>query len=113
MQKECARELKAGGWHWVGSHTPDCRVRKCEPHGSKTEAETCQYESELATATTKTFSTARECRACKASGTDGVWTPTAMQRGGYLGDRVFLCEVHRTTEMLRRFTNRTEERWVS
>lgn len=113
MQHERVRELKTGGFHWVGTHTGDCRTRGCEAHATELEARECQYEHELANAHEMTFHGARACKECKALGKDKVWTDKALSMGGYMGEIVHLCDEHRTVEVLRKHTEPPFERWVS
>lgn len=115
MQEASAKELKDhSGWHWVDTHTDDCQVRGCAPHSTAEEAQRCQWESELATARERASSgSARECAECKATGISKVWTDKAMVLGGYMGAMVFLCDAHRTVDMLRKHTKPSVARWQS
>lgn len=114
MQHETARQLKdESGWHWVSWHNSDCRARGCEPHATADEAARCQYEHELANARERTFTTARPCAECKANGAPKNFTPKALEMGRYMGEHVFLCDEHRTIDVLRRHTEVITERWVS
>lgn len=114
MQHESARQLKDGsGWHWVGTHTPDCRLRECAPHPTKEAAQLCQYEYELSLAQERTFGSAAACEECKANGKPKVWTDKGLSMGGYMGEIVHLCDDHRTVDVLRKHTEPPGERWVS
>lgn len=108
MQHESARQLKDGsGWHWVGSHTMDCRARGCEPHPTKEDAQRCQYEYELAQAAVRTSTNWSGCRECDAP------TKKFYQMGGYMGAIVTLCDDHLDEEHLRKFTSPPVDRYVS
>ena len=113
MRHESARELKSGGWHWVGSHTADCRARGCAPHDSADAARACQHEYEIANATVVTLTPAYACAECAANGAPKVWTDKAMCLGGYMGRIVHLCDEHLTIEVLRKHVQPPTERWVS
>jgi hypothetical protein len=114
MQREAARQLKdLSGWHWVGTHTTDCRGRGCAPHATKEEAQECQYEYELTNAREMKFTSAHSCKECAALGMLENWTPHALAMGGYMGQIVHLCDLHRNVEVLRKHTEPPSERWVS
>lgn len=114
MQHASARQLKDGsGWHWVDTHTADCRVRGCAPHATQEEAQRCQWEAELAGATEHTYTSAKACKECISLGVRDNWTNKALQLGGYMGQLVFLCDLHRTPEVLRKHTEPPTERWQS
>lgn len=108
MQHECAREKQDGsGWHWVGSHTADCRVRGCAPHPTKEAAETCQRDYEIATRSEREVSSWQGCRECDAP------TKSIVQLGGYMGQIIALCDAHRDEAHVRKHAHPVTDRWVS
>lgn len=102
-----------GGWHWVDSHTPDCRHRGCVPHATQEDAQRCQWEAELVSTTERAYTSAHECCECRAGGVRNVWTNRALVPGGYMSSPVFLCDPHRAPEVLRKHTKPPVERGQS
>lgn len=109
MKVAKARQLKdLSGWHWVDTHSPDCRTRGCDPHESEEAAQICQYEAMIASSREQTYTSARKCRECSQHGKK-TYTDTALVLGGYMGEIIFLCNEHRTRDVLRRHTEPAAE----
>lgn len=69
--------------------------------------------------TDEDYNSLGRCNACSSHPvdnprpTDKVWTDKALMMGGYIGRLVFLCDAHRTHDVLRKHTSPPEVRWVS
>lgn len=100
MQHASAKKLADNsGWHWVDTHTEDCRVRKCAPHATQEAAELCQYEDELSKFREIEFVAERPCVECLPVKN---YTCLALAMGHYMASPIHLCVAHRTIDILRK-----------
>lgn len=116
MNYDEARPLKDGGWHWTTMNdgrirtAPPCirltngdwehpEFERCEPHATQEEAEHHLYVYSLSEVRERTWTSAHRC---EAEGCE-EWADKTLENdhfGQLFSAGTFLCDAHRTPEML-------------